>query len=66
MIGHQRVLKRQLNVQICNCKSNYDAQRDFFFLNASVSKAGDFPGGQVVKTPCFHFKGHEFHPWLMN
>ena len=37
-----------------------------FLLNASLSKAGDSPGGQVVKTSCFHFKGHEFHPWLMN
>ena len=26
--NHQRVLKRQLHGQICNCKSNYDAQRD--------------------------------------
>ena len=23
----------------------------------------DFPGGPVVKTPHFHFRGHEFDPW---
>ena len=22
----------------------------------------DFPGGPVVKTPCFHCRGHGFHP----
>ena len=24
----------------------------------------DFPGGPVVKSPCFHGRGHGFHPWL--
>ena len=24
----------------------------------------DFPGGPVVKTPCFHCRGHRFHPSL--
>ena len=24
----------------------------------------DFPGGPVVKTPCFHCRGHGFDPWL--
>ena len=23
----------------------------------------DFPGGPVVKTPCFHCRGHGFNPW---
>ena len=26
----------------------------------------DFPGGPVVKTPCFHCRGHGFDPWLGN
>lgn len=26
----------------------------------------DFPGGSRVKTPCFQFRGHRFHPWLGN
>ena len=26
----------------------------------------DFPGGPVVKTPCFHCRGHEFNPWSGN
>ena len=26
----------------------------------------DFPGGPVVKTPCFHYRGHGFDPWLGN
>ena len=29
----------------------------------SRNKAGGFPGGPVVKTPCLHFMGHGFHPW---
>ena len=27
---------------------------------------GDFPGGPVVKTPCFQCRGHKFNPWLGN
>ena len=26
----------------------------------------DFPGGPVVKTPCFQRRGHGFDPWLEN
>ena len=26
----------------------------------------DFPGGPVVKTPCFHCRGHRFDPWSGN
>ena len=26
----------------------------------------DFPGGSVVKTPCFHCRGHGFNPWSGN
>ena len=25
-----------------------------------------FPGGPVLRTPCFHCMGHGFHPWLEN
>lgn len=25
---------------------------------------GGFLGGPVVKTPCFHYKGHRFNSWL--
>ena len=24
---------------------------------------GDFPGSPVVRTPCFHCRGHKFNPW---
>ena len=24
---------------------------------------GDFPGGPVAKTLCFHFRGYESHSW---
>ena len=33
------------------------------FRNAGF---GDFPGGPVVKTLCFHCKGHGFDPRLGN
>ena len=26
----------------------------------------DFPGEPVVKTPCFHYRGLGFDPWLRN
>ena len=26
----------------------------------------EFPGGPVVRTPCFHCRGHGFDPWLGN
>ena len=26
----------------------------------------DFPGSQVVRTLCFHCRGHRFDPWLEN
>ena len=30
------------------------------------TKQWDFPGSPVVKTPCFHCRGHRFDPWLEN
>ena len=30
------------------------------------TKHWDFPGGLVVKTPCFHCKGHRFNACLGN
>ena len=27
---------------------------------------GEFPGGPVVRTLCFHSSGHRFNPWLGN
>ena len=32
--------------------------------NTKINKCWDFPGGPVVKTPCFHCRGHGFDPWL--
>ena len=26
----------------------------------------EFPGGPVVRTLCFHCRGHRFEPWLGN
>ena len=26
----------------------------------------DFPGGPVVRTPHFHYRGHKFDPWSGN
>ena len=28
--------------------------------------AGNFPGGPLVKTPCFHYWGHDFNSWSGN
>ena len=32
--------------------------------DTKINKCWDFPGGPVVKTPCFHCRGHRFDPWL--
>ena len=31
--------------------------------SATVKKEGDFPAHPVVKTLCFHCRGHGFEPW---
>ena len=31
-----------------------------------TSEGRDVPGGPVVKTPCFHCRGHGFDPWSGN
>ena len=31
-----------------------------------MHKSGDFPGGPVVKTLCFHGREHGFDPWSGN
>ena len=31
-----------------------------------ITNPKDFPGGPVVKTPCIHFRGCEFHSWSGN
>ena len=28
-----------------------------------IYTTGDLPGAPVVKTPWFHCRGHQFHPW---
>ena len=28
-----------------------------------IVNSGDFSGDAVVKTPCFHCRGHRFNPW---
>ena len=30
------------------------------------STTGEFPGGPVVRTPCFHCREHRFNPWSGN
>ena len=31
-----------------------------------ITLTGDFPGGPVVKTPRFYYRGHRFDPWSGN
>ena len=39
----------------------------FFVAVTSFIKGDrDFPGGPVVQTLSFHFRGHGFDPWLGN
>ena len=38
----------------------------YLFTVSFKEEATDFPGGPVVKTPCFHCGGHGFDPWLGN
>ena len=32
----------------------------------TISIFRNFPGGPVVKNPCFRWRGHRFNPWLGN
>ena len=34
------------------------------WLRSSIT--GEFPGGPVVRTPCFHCREHRFNPWSGN
>ena len=34
--------------------------------NYKRTNTGDFPGGLVVRTPCFQYRGRRFDPWLGN
>ena len=39
----------------------------FIVINAHIRKEKkDFPGGPVVKTLRFQYRGHKFDPWLGN
>ena len=31
-----------------------------------TSQEKDFSGSSVVRTPCFHYRGHGFDPWSGN
>ena len=31
-----------------------------------MNQLAELPGGPVVKTPCFHCRGHRFNPWSGN
>ena len=35
-------------------------------ISTFVIKARVVPVGPVVKTPCFHYRGHGFDPWSGN
>ena len=39
-----------------------------FYINQLILKGSwrDFPGGPVVKSPCFQCRGWGFDPWLGN
>ena len=63
----------------CSLEKSYDQPRQYikkqrhYFANKGPSSqnnvkvkdlySGDFPGGSVVKTLCFHCRGHGFDPW---
>ena len=38
----------------------------WFFFFSPKSQMGDFPGSSVVRTPCLHCRGPEFHLWSGN
>ena len=35
-------------------------------ISNKKKKFRDFPGGPAVRTPCFHYRGQRFNPWLGN
>ena len=37
-----------------------------FVVHFKIINSGDFPGGSVVRTQCFHCQGLRFNPWSGN
>ena len=38
----------------------------YSFIKSSKSKDWGFPGGPVVRSPCFQCRGYGFYSWLGN
>lgn len=48
-------------------KTNFEGtQVNYLLINLFKKVFQDFPGGLVVKTPCFHCRGSGFDPWSVN
>ena len=50
----------------CQPKSPHATPSSIILKSTKIQQDGmcrDFPGGPVVKTPCFHCRGHGSDPW---
>ena len=54
------------NIQPVACFWVEVFQVEYLSFNCHKIKHRDFPGSPKVKTPCFHYRGHELHPLLGN
>ena len=45
-------------------KKRKKSQRKWTCFHWEFDEWGDFPGSLVVRTRCFHCRGHKFSPWL--
>ena len=63
---------QRLNLGLPHCRQilhdlrHQESPLQWWFILNIIYKTdlGDFPGGPVIKTPCFHCRGPGFHPWL--
>ena len=58
--------KKRMSIYVCvSVYLNHFAQQKLIqrWKSATIKEEGDFPAYPVVKTLCFHCRGHGFEPW---
>ena len=61
IIKWSKIFKSKIGNNFQNCYSIPDKLNST--IRSKYRHLGAFPGGLVVKTPCFHCREHGFNPW---
>ena len=65
MAGYKSNIEKSIAFLNTIRKRNYE-NNPIYNCIKKPNQTRDFPGGPVVKTPCFQCRGHEFDPWSGN